>query len=106
MDNWGGVTLFPHTTVTTMVDNWGGVTSFPYKTVTTMVDNCGGVTSFPCKTVTTMVDNYGYYHGVTSFTCKTVLPLWVTAVVGGQDTIMGTNCDGVWNESVSPSLGE
>ena len=83
------------------MDNWSGVTLFPHKIVTTMVDNRSGVTSYSCKTVPTMVDNYGYYHGVTSFTCKTV-----TAIVGGQDTIMGTNCDGVWNGSVSPFQGE
>ena len=37
---------------------------------------------------------------------KHLLPLLVTAVVGGQDTTVGTNCDSVWNGSVSPSLVE
>ena len=37
---------------------------------------------------------------------KQLLPLLVTTIVGGQDITVGTNCDGVWTESVAPYVGE
>ena len=74
-----------------------------HKTVTTIVNNTGGVTSYACKTVTTIVDNYGVSLHMLGIQ---LIPLLVTRVVGGQDTTKDTNCNGPWNRSVSPSLGE